>query len=89
MKTTIELPDAMFRQAKMLAATRGVSLKRLFTEALEEQLLLRCATGNRSGNRPRPWMATFGELSDLGDEHRRVLDIIEEEFERLETEDHA
>lgn len=88
MKTIIELPDAMFRQAKMLAATRGVSLKRLFTEALEEQLL-RCAAGNSSGNGPPPWMATFGELSDLGDEHRRVLGIIEEEFERLETEDHA
>ena len=88
MKTTIELPDAMFRQAKMLAAARGVSLKHLFTEALEEQLL-RCTAGNRSGNGQRPWMATFGELSDLGDEHRRVLGIIEKEFERLETEDLA
>ena len=56
MKTTIELPDVMFRRAKALAAARGVTLKRLFTEALEDQL--------RRGTHPRPadnaeppWMA--------------------------------
>ena len=38
MKTTIELPDVMFRQARALAAARGVTLRRLFTEALEEEL---------------------------------------------------
>ena len=88
MKTTIELPDVMFRQAKALAATRGVTLKQLFTEALEDQL--------RRGARPRPadnveppWMAGFGVLSDLSDENRRILDEIEEEFERLSPEDFA
>ena len=34
-------------------------------------------------------MAGFGALSDLADEHRRVLDIIENEFERLTPEDVA
>ena len=86
MKTTIELPDVMFRQAKALAAARGVTLRRLFTEALEEQLR-RCARGNRAGNAEPPWMAGFGALSDLSDENRRVLDVIEEEFERLSPED--
>ena len=43
MKTTIELPDATFRRAKTLAAGRGMTLKRFFTEALEEQLR-RCAS---------------------------------------------
>lgn len=31
-------------------------------------------------------MAGFGELSDLGDDHRRVREAIEEEYERLEPE---
>ena len=83
MKTTIELPDALIRQAKALAAARGITLKHFFTEALEKQLMHSPAETN-AGNGQRPWMATFGELSDLGDEHRRILDIIEEEFERLE-----
>jgi len=33
MKTTIEIPDALFRKAKSLAAARGQSLEDLFTEA--------------------------------------------------------
>ena len=88
MRTTIDLPDAVFRQAKTLAAARGVTLRRFFTEALEEQLR-RCAGGNRAGTERPPWMAGFGALSDLTDEHRRVLDTIEEEFERLVPEDLA
>ena len=88
MKTTIDLPDAVLRQARALAAARGVTLRSFFTEALEEQLR-HCADGNRAGNGRPPWMAGFGALSDLADEHRRVLDTIEEEFERLAPEDLA
>ena len=88
MKTTIELPDVMFRQAKALAAARGVTLKRLFTEALEVQLR-RCTPGNPAGSTEPPWMAGFGVLSDLSDENRRILDAIEEEFEKLSPEDLA
>ena len=35
MKTTIDIPDALFRQAKIRAAERGVTLKTLLVEALE------------------------------------------------------
>ena len=35
MKTTIDLPDATFRQVKTVAAARGMTLKRFLTEALE------------------------------------------------------
>ena len=83
MKTTVELPDATFRRAKVLAAGRGMTLKRFFTEALEEQIH-RCA-----GATEAPWMAGFGALADLSDENRRTLSVIEEEFETLSPEDLA
>ncbi len=86
MKTTIELPDVMFRRAKAIAAARGVTLRRFFTEALEEQLR-RCTSRRSTGSAGPPWMAGFGALSDLSDENRRVLDGIEEEFEKLSPED--
>ena len=35
MKTTIELPDALFHRAKVLAAQRKISLKQLMVEGLE------------------------------------------------------
>ena len=88
MKTTIELPDATFRQAKILAAARGVTLKRLFIEALEEQFR-RCASELGPRKSEAPWMDGFGALSDLSDENRRVLDVIEQEFETLAHEDLA
>lgn len=86
MKTTVELPDATFRQAKVLAASQGMTFKQFFTEAVKERL--------RHYNREAadreiepPWMAGFGVLADLADENRRILRMIEEEFERLDPED--
>ena len=84
MKTTVDLPDATFRQAKSVAAARGMTLKRFLTEALAERLR-RCAAETGSGVE-HPWMAGFGALSDIADESRHVLDLIEEEFEVLSPE---
>lgn len=38
MRTTIELPDPLFRSARAAALERGVTLKELFTEALDRAL---------------------------------------------------
>ena len=43
MKTTIELPDPLFRRAKILAAQRGTTLRELVVEGLQ------CVTGSGSG----------------------------------------
>lgn len=88
MKTTIELPDNTFRQAKLLAASRGMTLKRFFTDALEEKLR-RCVRAGPAREQQPPWMAGFGALADLSNENRRVLGLIEEEFETLAPEDLA
>lgn len=95
MKTTIELPNTTFRRAKALAAGRGMTLKRFFTDAVELHLGRYAAgAGVHAGPRqsatepPAPrWMEGFGELADLGDEHQSVLQAIEEEFEKLDPGD--
>ena len=38
MKTTMEFPDLLFRQAKAVAAVQGISLRDLLTQALAEKL---------------------------------------------------
>lgn len=38
MRTTIDLPDALFRRSKAAAALAGVSLRELFTAALTDYL---------------------------------------------------
>ena len=86
MKTTLEIPDALFRQAKARAAVRGQSLKTLVTEALQEKL---AAGGGAPGAGEPPWMQGFGKLRRLRGETRRIEARIEEAFEVIEPEDRA
>ena len=79
MKTTIELPENTFRKAKLFAAGQGITLKQLFTRALEEFLTPRMKKSSK--HEDKPWMAGFGKLAYLSEENRRILDLIEEEFE--------
>ena len=82
MKTTLELPDELFRRAKALAAKRGVSLRQLVTEALEERL-----RGTRRSTRRPAWMSIAGGLPELRRESAAIAARIEEEFERVDEED--
>lgn len=43
MKTTIELPDALFHRAKVVAAQRATTMKQLLVTALEKELAERPA----------------------------------------------
>ena len=84
MKTTIEIPDALFRKAKSKAAERGQSLKDLFTEALEENL----SSKSLKARQIEPaWMQGFGGLSRLRKETARIQARIDETFDVIEPED--
>jgi hypothetical protein len=39
MKTTLEIPDAVFRRAKSVAAARGIPLRAFVTEAVTRKAL--------------------------------------------------
>lgn len=80
LKTTIEIPDALFRRAKSAAAERGVPLRALVSEALADKL-------GADPNKDKPWMKAFGKLRHLHKETIRIDKIIEEEFGRIEPED--
>lgn len=84
MKTTIEINELTFRRAKAFAASNGLTLKEFFTTALEEHLQ---NTKKTSRATQPPWMKGFGGLSDLKHESRRVMKLIDEEFEQVEPGD--
>ena len=85
MKTTIEIPDQLFRRAKARAAERGQALRAFVTEALQEKLSSeRVPFG---GDSPR-WMKGFGKLRRLRRETVRIQRVIDQEFEVVEPEDH-
>jgi hypothetical protein len=83
MKTTLEIPDPLFRRVKARAAERGQSLKELVTEALQEKL---AKQGAASSGDP-PWMSGFGALRNLRGERARIESRIADAFERIEPED--
>lgn len=81
MKTTLEIPDSIFRRAKSVAAERGIPLRVFVTEAVQEKL----DTDRKTAD--KPWMAAFGKLKHLHKETAKINRIIEEEFEQIEPED--
>lgn len=80
MKTTLEIPDALFRRAKSVAAQRGIAFRELVSEALADKL-------SADHGEEKPWMRSFGGLRALHQESARISQIIEEEFEGIEPED--
>ncbi len=85
-KTTIEIPDALFRKAKSKAAERGQTLKELVSEALHDKLSPTRVVG-RTGE--PEWMQGFGKLRHLRRETARIQARIQETFEVVEPEDRA
>ena len=86
MKTTVEIPDTLFRQAKAHAAQEGKPLKDLFTEGLELRLRLR---GTDLAEREKPWMQAFGGLSKMHNENIKIDNVIRAEFDQIDEEQWA
>lgn len=79
MKTTLEIPDFIFRRAKSAAAERGIPLRQFVTEAVQEKLRV-------SPSEQKPWMKHFGKLKHLHKETRVIEKRIEEAFEQVDPE---
>ena len=78
MKTTIEIPDELFKKAKATAAIRGESLKELIQDALETRLAnLPQPHSDRSG-----WRSVFG-LADAN-MVEEIDQIVTAELERVD-----
>ena len=83
MKTTIELPDELFREAKATAARRGTPLRQFFQEAVEDKLARE--DGRRSHSAELHWPVP--PLPLPAEENERINRAIEEAFEQIELED--
>jgi hypothetical protein len=79
-KTTLEIPDRIFRRAKSKAAEQGIPLRQFVTEAVEDKLKTTAAGGQK------PWMRHVGKLKDLHKESERISKSIEEAFEVVDPE---
>ena len=78
MKTTLEIPDFLFRRAKSVAAERGVPLRQFVTEAVQEKL--------KMPSQEKPWMKHLGKLKHLRKDRKLVEKRVEEAFEKIDRE---
>lgn len=83
MKTTVELPDTLFRKAKAVAAEEGKSLKDFFKEAVRDRLQRPAIRQNS----PKQWEAAFGGLRALHRENVRIDRVISAEFESIDQDE--
>ncbi len=78
MKTTLEIPDAIFRRARAKAAEHKIPLRQLVTEAVAEKLVPRSVAARKLR------LKVAGKLRHLGRETARINALIRDEFEKVE-----
>ncbi len=84
MRTTIELPDPLFREVKATAARQGMSLKDYIRAALQDQLARRPVVA------AKPWMNFAGIAAndpEMVAELKRIERIVDESFGQVDEED--
>jgi hypothetical protein len=80
MKTTLEIPDTIFRRAKSVAAERGIPLREFVTEAVKDKLAANPKVGGK------PWIKHMGKLKRLRKETARINALIEKDSEKIDPE---
>lgn len=80
MKTTLEIPDSVFRRAKSVAAARGIPLREFVTQAVKDKLAAETRTEEK------PWLKHMGKLKHLHKETLRINRLIEEDSEKIDAE---
>jgi hypothetical protein len=77
-KTTLEIPDFLFRRAKSVAAERGIPLRQFVTEAVQDKL--------KTTSQERPWMKHLGKLKHLHKERNQIEKRVEEALGKIDRE---
>jgi hypothetical protein len=77
MKTTLEIPDLIFRRAKAVAAERGIPLRALVSEALADKLRA------QSNQASKPWMSRSANSAVYARKRRRLTGSLKRNLVRL------
>ena len=80
-KTTLEIPDELFREMKAAAALRGTKLRDFVADAIAAHLArMKSADPHWSNRMPPPPKVAKSEI-------RRIHRLIKQESERIDAED--
>jgi hypothetical protein len=80
-RITVELPQSVHQAAKSAAAKRGIPLRQLIVEAVQERLKVTPPQ--------KPWMKHVGRLKHLHEERTHLENRVDEAFEHIDREDYV
>ena len=80
MKTTLEIPDDVYRRIKALAALSGRTVKDLVNEVLRELV-----ERDQAGSSDHGWRSVFGKATPA--EVERVQSIVDDELSRVDADE--
>jgi hypothetical protein len=83
MKTTLEIPDVIFRRAKAKAAEQNIPLRQFVSDAVAEKLAA------KPGSEEKARRKLVGNLSHLRSETAHIHPLMDQEFEKIEPEEWA
>ncbi len=81
MKTTIDIPDPLFRQVKVRAALKAQTMKAFVLEAILDKLQAEAAARDSQSG----WRSVFGKATAGSVEE--IQAVIDAEFSQLDPED--
>ncbi len=80
MKTTLEVPDGLYRQIKARAALKGQTIRAFFLDAIQAKLM-----AERAGpKKTRGWRSAFGTVPK--DDIAELQQILDDEFSQIDAE---
>jgi len=81
MKTTLEIPDAIYRQIKARAALNGQTVRAFFLDAIQQKLSNQHDVATQGAG----WRSVFGKADKKS--VAEVQRIVDEEFSQINPED--
>ena len=81
MKTTLELPDTLFKRAKALATQRGQTMTSFVRSALETKISF-----DELSAEEKPWMQFAGACKDTA-ESKKIMDTIDASCGQVDEEE--
>jgi hypothetical protein len=82
MKTTLEIPDQMFRELKARSALAGQPMRAFVAEAIEERLH---GAGKRDFGREQGWRVVFGKAPKTATDD--IQAVVDREFSSVNMDD--
>ncbi len=80
MKTTLDVPDGLYRQIKARAALKGQTIRAFFLDAIQAKL----RAERDGGNKTTGWRCVFGKATK--DDVAQLQQVLDDEFSKFDAE---